>query len=589
MIGKVLRIRYEVVQSLHEGPIFALYSGRDRVLGKDIFIRVLRAPFSQETAFIEALKKTLGKTSPIQHPGVERLIELEEDEGTYFIVGDASPIGSLTDRIKKLAPFSVPVSVGTAIGICEALSAVHSGFLVHGDVGPHNIAISPEGDVRLQMAGIWEAYSNSTTAGSVVLPSMAPYLAPEVSKGGMPTPASDIYAVGVILFELLSGRKPYLADQPVAVAMMHATEPTPEVRALNPSVPVALNEIVKKAMDKDPDKRYRSAGDLLSDLRLVRDALRFGRSLAWPLQPGAAAAAEPGPVAPPSVEAKGDPKKAEGKKKSDMWVEDVDDEPADIPNWLKMIMVFFGALVVFMVGGWILFNLNKPKMVEVPALNRLSLAQAESALQRLKLNMRVTQRLPDDEVPAESVIDSTPPAGTRVYEGNSIGVIVSSGSRFVEVPDLRGLPVDRAKALLDTLGLKLDDRVIEERNREVDAGLIVGHTPEHRRKVERNTRIRVRISVGDRRASRDPEEDRKYLYNVSIRLSDIDEAVDLRVDITDSRGTRTVHESFSGPDELVEITAEGYGSEVVFRIFYDGEMVKQVAKNAHEDGEEIPE
>lgn len=583
MIGKVLRIRYEIVQTLHEGPIFTHYAARDRVLGREVFIRVLRPPFSEETAFIEALRKAIAKSSPVQHPGVERLLELEEDEGVYFIMGDASTGGTLTERIKKLAPFSVPVSVSTAIGICEALSAVHSGFLVHGDVGPHNIAVSPEGDVRLQMAGIWEAYSNSATAGSVVLPGMAPYLAPEISRGGMPSPASDIYAVGVILFELLTGRRPYLAEQPVAVAMMHATDPTPEVRTLNPSVPVALNEVVKKAMDKDPEKRYRSAGDMLSDLRLIRDALRFGRSLAWPLQPGAAKAAEPSPVAPPTVESKSETRKAR-----DIWVEDIDDEPADIPGWLKMIMVFFGALVVFMVGGWILFNLNKPKMVEIPALHRLSLAQAESALDRLKLNMRVTQRVPDDEVPAESIIDSTPPAGTRVYEGNSVGVIVSSGSRFVEVPDLRGLPVDRAKALLDTLGLKLDDRVVEERNRDVDAGLIVGHVPEHRKKVERNTRIRVRVSAGNRRVEGDPDDERKYLYNVSIRLTDIDQPVTLRVDITDSQGTRPVHESFSGPEELVEITAEGYGSEVVFRIFYDGELVKQVTKNARDDGEEVP-
>lgn len=580
----MIRIRYEIEQALYDGPIYTLYSARDRVQSKDVFLRVLKAPFQSETAFIEALKKTLEKTSSAQHPALERILELDEDEGTYFLVGEASSGGTLTERIRKLAPFSVPVSVATAIGICEALSAVHSSFLVHGDVGPHNVYVSSEGDVRLQMAGIWEAYSASATAGSVVLPNMAPYLAPEVSKGAMPSPSSDIYAVGVILFELLAGRKPYLAEQPVAIAMMHATEPTPELRSLNPSVPVALNEIVKKAMAKDPEQRYRSAGEMLSDLRMVRDALRFGRSLNWPLQPGTAAATEPQPVSPVASTGKD---KEKGRKADDIWVEDIDDEPADIPTWLKMTMVFFGSLVVFMVGGWILFNLSKPKMLMVPSLHGLTVSEAEQRLKPLGLTMRISGREANEQLPAETVISSTPSAGTRVYEGNAVGVTVSSGSKFVEVPDLRGLPADRAKAMLDTLGLKLDERISETRNREVDAGLIVSQVPEQRKKVERGTRVRVTISSGNRRSSSSPEDDKRYLYTISIRLTDITKSVELRVDMTDSRGTRTVHDSTAEPEENVEVMAEGYGDEVVFRIFYDGELIKQVTKRGEDDGEEV--
>lgn len=581
MIGKVLRIRYEIQQSLHDGPIFALYSAKDRVQVREVFIRVVKEPFAKEAAFVEALKTSVAKLASVQHPGVERIFEVEEDDGVVFLVSEASQGTPLNDRIKKLAPFSVPVSVSTAIGICEALSAVHSAFAVHGDVGPHNVYVSQEGDVRVQMSGVWEAFSSSSTAGSVVLPALAPYLAPEVSRGAMPTPASDMYSVGVILFELLAGRKPYIAEYPVAVAMMHATEPTPEVRVLNPSVPVALNEIIKKAMAKDPAERYRSSADMLSDLRMVRDALRFGRSLTWPPGGKTAEEAAQAPVAPAA-------KKEPPPKQKDQWVEEVDDS-GDIPTWLKMTMVFFGSLVVFMVGGWILFNLSKPKLVEIPALQRLTLAQAKASLDPLKLNLRIAQRVSNEQIPADSIIESYPPAGTKIYERSTVEVTVSAGSKFVEVPDLRGLTVDKAKALLDTLSLRLDERVNEVRDREVEAGMIVGHTPERGNRVARNTKIRVRISVGNRRSPDEETPKKKFLYTVSIRLTDITEPVNLRVDLTDSEGTKTVHESMASPDELVEIAAEGFGPEVVFRIFYDGELVKQVTKRADEENQEPPE
>lgn len=582
MIGQVLRIRYELVQSVHDGPIFALYTARDRVQNRDVHVRVLKEPFAHEPDFVEALKKAVHKTVNLQHPGLERIWEVDEDEQTVFMVGDATNGAALTERIKKLAPFSVPVSVGTAIGICEALSAVHSSFQVHGDLGPHNICVTPEGEARVQMAGIWEAYSASATAGAVVLPQLAPYLAPEISKGGMPSPASDVYAVGVILFELLAGRKPYIADHSVAVAMMHATEPTPEVRTLNPSVPVALNEIVKKAMAKEPEQRYRSAGDLLSDLRMVRDALRFGRSLTWPLQAGAPEAEVGAKAVAPAASAK--PGKG-GKKDSDIWIDDFDEPPADIPTWLKMTMVFFGSLVVFMVGGWILFNLSKPKMVTVPVLSRLTLTDAEARLKSLKLSMRVNQRQASDQFAADTVISSTPVAGSKVYEGNTVGVVVSAGSPFVEVPDLRGLTADRAKVMLDTIGLRLDDRINQVRDRDIEEGQIVAQTPERGNRVERGTRVRITISSGRNRPEPEPNPTQKYLYTVSIRLTDVLESVNLRVDLTDDRGTRTVHESMQGPEDQVEITAEGYGKEVVFRIFYDGQLVKQLTKRADEDGE----
>ncbi len=583
MVGKILRVRYEVTQALSEGPIFNCFSARDRVQARDVAVRTLRPPFESEPAFVEAVADVVKKVSTVKHPGVERLLELDDDDGFPFVVSEASHGAPMADRIRRFAPFSVPVAASTSISICEALAALHSTGVAHGDIGSHNIVVTPEGETRLQLAGVWESYSASQTAGSVVLASMAPFLAPEISAGGLPTPRSDVYGAGVVLFSLLSGRMPFAGDTPVALAMKHATDPVPSVRSLNGSVPTAMEEIVRRALAKDPAERYATAGSMLSELRIVQDALRFGKSLKAPEGEATRGERAEARVAPTMSAARPEPRPgSRGERRSREAVEG----DADIPRWLRFTVGALVSLVALMALGWTVFNLNKPKQVGVPELKRLTIAEAESRLKSLGLRMRIAKRSTSEQFASDTVTGSEPTPGSKVYEGGSVGVFVSDGSRFVEVPDLRGLTVDKAKVLLHSLGLVLDERVIEEREREVERGLIVRQVPEPRTKHERGTSIRVRISSGtEPAAGSGADENRKYLYTIKIKLTDLSEPVVLRVDMTDTRGTKTIHEEMHAPEEEIELTAEGYGGEAVFRIFYDGDLVTQVTKKADQEAE----
>lgn len=570
-MSRVLAGRYELSHLVSEGPVFAVWSAKDRVGAREVSVRILQPPYDREAAFHEGLRATLHEIHTLKHPCLERIGDFDQDGDTHFLVGDAVRGMPLDERIRKLAPFSVPVAVGAAITICEALSSIHRAGIVHGDVGAHNVRVLPEGSAIVQQAGLWRAYGASRSAGAAVLPQMAAYLAPEIGQGSMPTASSDVYAVGVILYQLLTGVLPFVADQPIAQAMKHVHEPVPSVREANSQVPVALDEVVKKAMAKERVDRYPSASELLSDLRMIQDAMRFGRNLAWPLQPssspGDETLSEAGATRPVPIVRK----------------RTREVEPSDVPIWLKGALVFFAALAVMMVGTWFVVNLRKPRLVTVPDLHRLTIAKAEEAVKPLHLKLHVTKKVMNEQVPADVILDTDPTPGERIYEGGTINVQVSAGSRFVEVPDLRGMTADKARILLDSLGLRLDDRVEEEYDRDAEKGMILKQVPEARTRVERKTAIRVVASSGKDPPVRNPRDNTKYIYTVRIELSDIVEPVLMRVDMTDNRGTKTISEERRQPGEVVELTAEGYGSQAIFKVFYNGEPITQVTKQADEE------
>lgn len=562
MIGAVLRLRYEIVKLLQEGPIYTLYGARDRVNDEDVSIRTINEPCRSESAFVDKLAAVVARQSAVKSEGLERLREVDRQDELAFVVGDA-PLGApLSERLRKLGSFSVPVAVSMGLVMGETLQALHRAGIVHGDVGSHSAALLPNGSVRLRTAGLWEACQASETAGALALPSLAPYLAPEVTAGGMPTPASDIYALGVTLFELVTGRLPYIAKSPAAFAEKHAHAPVPSMRLLNPSVPLVLDEIVRKCMHKNPAERYATAAALVEDLKILQDALRFGRSLTWPLR-GAQPEREPQPVAPKLSAVPQEPK------------ERFDHDSGEVPMWIKVGIGFFSGLLVLMLGGWILFNLNKPREIVLPNLVGQSVPEANGMLANLGLKLRISAKQASEKVAADRVLDQNPPAKDKVREGSFVNVVVSLGSRFVEVPDLRGMTVDQAKSMLGTVDLDLSDSVQEEPDKSVEAGMIVGQLPGPHSKVERFTAIRVRVSSGrggDSTGGNGP----RFDYTLRIKVTDVPVPVTVRVDITDDQGNRTVYEEYHQPDELFTVNAEGVGEEVLFRIFYDGELVKQV-------------
>lgn len=538
------------------------------------------------------LREVIKGAGAVQNEGVERLLDLVDDPSLAYLVSEFSKGAILSERIRKLAPYSVAASVSMVVSILSGLEAIHNSGFVHGDPGAHNIIVQDDGSCRLELPGVWESYSASDTAGVVMLPSMAPYIAPEVSAGGMPTPSSDVYAVGVILYQLLTGRFPYVGETAVATAMKHTSAPTPSARTANTAVPAALDELVRRAMAKEPSVRYRNATQMLDELKRIEGTVRFGKAVATPQRQPQPAYVEPIPVpaATASASTLATPNPA---PRAQRFVSE-EREPRDVPLWLVVISTFVLTVVVVMVGGWYWFSSSAPKPLKVPALIGQSKSDAQNSLASLNLQMQVSKSEVNEKYPLDTVIAASPSPGQEVKQGGIVVVVLSAGSRLVTVPDLRGKTTDQAKQLLSGLSLDLD-RVDPVPDSRLKAGLIVRQSPDPKTRVERSTRVNVGISAPAQ--TQPPVEQRppttqtpvqsvnpnsRYLYTIKIRLTKIADPVVLRVDITDSNGTRKIYEAQHFPNEEVSIRTEGYGEHAVFRIYYNGEFVTQVSKQADE-------
>src|SRR5919202_764793 len=278
MQGTIVDDRYTLVELLGSGGMAQVYLAHDEVLDRNVALKILRDQYAEDEEFVERFKREAQSAASLSHPNIVPIYDWgRSEDGAYYMAMEYVPGGMLKDRIKRDGTLGPGTASGVALQIADALQAAHERGVVHRDIKPQNVLVTGAGDVKVADFGIARAASSTATATGIVL-GTAGYLSPEQAKGEPVGPRSDLYSLGVVLYEMLTGNLPYEADSAIAQAVKHISEPPRSPREANPEVSEALDALTTRLIAKNPEDRYPSASALANDLERARSGLPPARS-----------------------------------------------------------------------------------------------------------------------------------------------------------------------------------------------------------------------------------------------------------------------------------------------------------------------
>ena len=577
MIGDILRLRYEIEQRLGEGPLFITYRARDRVRNRQVALKLLRPEYGHLPELRIAVKMYADTMSQYRWPGVATCLGTDEHNGNPFLVFELASGTPLEERMKRLGPMSVPVAVDIAIGIATALDAPHRAGQTFGRLRPANVFANVEGSVTLTDFGLRSVAMAHPDTFRAEVAIAGPYMAPELFIGGEESPAADVYSVGVILFEMLTGERPVRVATGTDAHIM----PAVSMRTLNPAVPVALEMLVERATAAQPSARHRDAVELLLDLKAVRDSLRFGR----PSDRAVFRAGDPQATAPPSATSA--PRAAPG---SEAAVRVTTAKPTttptskpeprpepDVPRWLSLVNISLTlmAILVVMAGAAYLFlSVTKPREATVPALLGKTLVEARQILSERKLKLKVATQAYNDHFPPETIFATVPAAGEKVKEGATVVVSLSLGPRLVAVPDVRNLTEERARAALSEVGFKKVTVAAREHSTEVPSGTVIRQIPQGGLEIDPSQPVQLVLSLGPEPVEPAGEGAVLRTWRIPIAVPPgVAQEVRVQVEFRDDTGSRVVYDAIRFAGEEFEVTVDGYGERARVTVMIDGKRI----------------
>ena len=489
--GRLLGNRYEIIEKIGSGGMATVYKAKCHVLNRYVAIKILRDEFTTDEEFIKRFEVEAQSAASITHPNIVSVYDVGVDGNLYYIVMELIKGKTLKEIIiEERGPLPWKWSVNIAIQIASALEIAHRNHIIHRDIKPHNIIITEDGVAKVTDFGIAKAVSNSTITAFGTTIGSVHYFSPEHARGGFTDEKSDLYSLGVVMYEMLTGKVPFDADTPVSVALKHMQEEPKKASEINPNIPVAVNDIIMKALKKESNLRYQNATAFVLDLRrsLKEPAGGFvdnnEYTADFPTQRISTLGIE-------EERSSRTAEKSKTKKKSNKFIMFIKKH--------KILSSIVGLMLLFIIalGTTIgISNATRTKEVQIPDLVGKTVEEAKQILEENKIKYVEEEAEYNTEYEAGKIISQNPPfvEGRKIKENTEIKVVVSLGTEKTTVPVLKGLTKEEAEQTAKDAKIKLE--IIEEISKTVEAGIIIKQETEPETEVNAGDTVKVYLSIG---------------------------------------------------------------------------------------------
>lgn len=484
--GKILGNRYEIIEKIGNGGMATVYKAKCHVLKRYVAVKILRDEFTTDNEFVRRFNIEAQSVASLTHPNIVSVYDVGHEGDLYYIVMELVKGKTLKEIIVEDGALGWKWSAKIAIQIASALEMAHKNNIVHRDIKPHNIIITEDGIAKVTDFGIAKAVSNSTITAFGATIGSVHYFSPEHAKGGFTDAKSDLYSLGVVLYEMVTGRVPFDADTPVSVALKHMQEEPEEPSKINPNVPESISKIIMKAMQKDPNLRYSSATEMKEDLEMA-----LKNPDATVVSPKDKFATQRVDMGKYKHERKDEKKKETIFSKMTAYFEK--------HKFLKGLVIALSLLLVFILSMVITFavsNAKKAKNIQIPNFSNMTLEEAKQEAAKYKLKLEIEEEKYDVEIEEGKIISQKPPyqPSFTVKEGSTVKLVISKGQEVIVVPKVVGETKDEAVNKLRELGF--DVKVEEDFNDEIEKGYVVEQSIAENEEALGGSEITIKVSLG---------------------------------------------------------------------------------------------
>ena len=486
--GQKVNDRYEVIKSIGEGGMANVYLAKDTILDRNVAIKVLRGDLSGDEKFVRRFQREALSASSLSHPNIVEIYDVGEDNGDYFIVMEYVKGLTLKQLLKKRGKLTVPEVIDIMLQITSAMGVAHDSLIIHRDLKPQNILIEDDGGIKITDFGIAMALNATQLTQTNSAMGSVHYFSPEQANGKGATLKSDVYSLGIMMYELLTGSLPFKGDTAVEIALKHLKEPMPSIKDVLPDIPQSVENIIITATAKNPKNRYNNANEMHNDLLTALNKERLN-------EPKRKLKYSEGNLEEKEIV-------TEIENLDNSFVKQITEEDEDKKNKKIVILsIVFGLLIIiFAFIFLVLPKLTKVPDITIPDVSNLTESAAEQELEKkgLKVKTEVEEK-PSSVVEKGLVIETSPSKGRTVKKGTEITLIVSTGEQTYTVEDYTGKNSKEIKGKLETYGIEvtIEEKEVSDKDKKEDVkyeeDLIIGQNVDPNTTLKKGDKITLYV------------------------------------------------------------------------------------------------